>query len=352
MRILLSGYHNPHYLTVTEYIERSVRSLGHELISFNDRKHIIPGRLRKKIGILQKVSVAVINRGLVKLATQTQPHLILVIGGHRITRQSLSTLRKSGSCLVLWTTDVPHTSDMMFTTAPLYNQIFCQGTEYVQALANLGIVGLHWLPMACDPEIHCNVSVSNEEIAKFGKDIAFVGSYYPRRAEFLEKLSDYNLGIWGPGWENLPTHSPLRRALMGSYTTPETWRKIYSASKIVLSIHYQDEHFPVFQSSPRVFEALSCGAFVLTDKQKDVLALFRDGEHLVSFSDVCELVERVEFFLAHLEQRQVIAQRGKQEVLERHTYRHRLTELLANIRPMSTSARSRTDRQEEKIYQI
>jgi len=28
MRILLSGYHNPHYLTVTEYIERAIAALS------------------------------------------------------------------------------------------------------------------------------------------------------------------------------------------------------------------------------------------------------------------------------------------------------------------------------------
>ena len=338
MRILVSGYHNPHYLTITEYIESAVGSLGHEVIAFNDRDHIIPGRLRKKLGILQKFSLAIINRNLVRLVKETQPHLILVTGGHRISRKSLRTLREGKFCLVLWTTDPLRSSDIMFITAPYYDHVFCQGTEFVEALNALGLNGSHWLPMACDPEIHHNVGLTNEEMRTFGKDVSFVGSYYPRRAEYLEKLNGYNLGIWGPGWENLPMDSPLRSALMGSYTMPETWRKIYSASKIILSIHYQDEHLRVFQASPRVFEALGCGAFVLTDQQKDVLALFEDGEHLVSFSDARDLIEKVDFFLNHFEQRQVIAEQGKLEVLKKHTYRHRLTELLAIIGPFPASA--------------
>ena len=48
MRILLSGYHNPHYWTVTEYIERAIRALGHELAVFDDGTRCIPGRLRDR----------------------------------------------------------------------------------------------------------------------------------------------------------------------------------------------------------------------------------------------------------------------------------------------------------------
>jgi spore maturation protein CgeB len=333
VRILISGYHNPNYVTVTEYIEKAVRSIGHDVTTFNDRNHIFPGRLRKKFGFLQKLSVAAINRELVKLVAQSRPDVVLVTGGHRITGKALRSLVGMKARVVLWTTDPPRASDMMFETALHYDHLFCQGTEYVDVFHQMGLAHAQWLPMACDPEIHRRVGVSGAQKRRFGSDVVFVGSHYPKRAEMLQALMRHRPALWGPGWEALPPTSPLRACLRGAHTGPNAWTQIYSASKIVLSIHYSDptNRFPVNQASPRVFEAMACGAFVLTDRQKDVLSLFNDGEHLVSFSDAVDLDRKIAYYLGHADERDRIARAGQQEVWKKHTYGHRLHLLLARI---------------------
>jgi spore maturation protein CgeB len=333
MKILVSGYHNPHFLTVTEYIEEALRSVGHEVVTFNDRDHIFPGRLRRKISLLQKLSVAAINRGLLKCAARAQPDVVLVTGGHRITKSALLRLTGMKVQTVLWTMDQPHASDIMLTTAPYYHYLFCQGTEYVDIFCRMGLSSAQWLPMACDPQVHRRVEVAGGEKLRFGSDVVFVGSYYPHRAELLQQVSTFNLGVWGPGWEVLPHGSPLRPFIRAAHTTPETWVRIYSASNIVLSIHYRDpqNRIPVHQASPRVFEAMACGAFVLTDRQPDVVSLFRGGEHLVVFDDDRDLREKIGYFLTHPEERERIAAAGMREVLDNHTYAHRVKELFAYI---------------------
>ena len=149
----------------------------------------------------------------------------------------------------------------------------------------------------------------------------------------LQAVLRHHPALWGPGWDVLPQTSPLRACIRGAHTQPGIWTKIYSATKIVLSIHYCDSenHFPVHQASPRVFEAMACGAFVLTDRQKDVLSLFKDGEHLVTFSDDADLDRKIAFFLEHADERQRIATAGRQEVLKNHTYENRLSRLLARM---------------------
>jgi len=47
MKVLISSYHNPNFVTISEYIEEAIRALGHRLYVFNDRNHLIPGRIRK-----------------------------------------------------------------------------------------------------------------------------------------------------------------------------------------------------------------------------------------------------------------------------------------------------------------
>jgi spore maturation protein CgeB len=333
MKILLSGYHNPHFVTVTEYIERAVRLLGHDLITFDDRRHLFPGRLRQKFRILQQASVGLINRRLVRLAEGSQPDAVIVTGGHRITRACLKRLRQHQLRTALWTIDAPQSSDLMMKTAFDYHYLFCQGSEYVDIFTQMGLAQAEWLPMACDPEVHRPVEVSGDEKLKFGSDVVFVGSYYRQRAEMLEAVLRHHPALWGPGWDVLPPTSPLRACIRGAHTQPDIWTKIYSASKIVLSIHYCDSEnrFPVHQASPRVFEAMACGAFVLTDRQKDVLSLFKDGAHLVAFSDAADLDRKIAYYLGHADEREQIAAAGRQEVLKNHTYGHRIQSLLARM---------------------
>ena len=164
--------------------------------------------------------------------------------------------------------------------------------------------------------------------------MVFVGSYYPCRAETLQAIARHHLAVWGPGWEMLPLHPPLRARIRGAHTPPDIWARIYSASKIVLSIHYSDpgNRIPVHQASPRIFEAMACGAFVLTDRQKDVLTLFKDGLHLVAFSDTEDLNRKIVYYLEHSTERQKIAAAGRSEVLQNHTYEHRADYLLSRIK--------------------
>ncbi len=333
MRILISGHHNPRFLTVTEYIERAARRLGHRVIVFEDRRNLVPGRLRRRWPLLQSLSVAAINRRLLRLAERTRPDLVLVTGGHRITHRALAPLARRGIPAVLWTTDAPKASDILPRTAGGYRAVFCQGTEMVDILRAAGVSGARWLPMACDPEIHRPAAPTAEERGRLGSPVVFVGSFYPHRAELLRGVAHLGLSVWGPGWEALPEGDPLRACIRGGGVGPETWVRIYAAARVVLSIHYRsdDERLPVHQASPRVFEALACGAFVLTDRQRDVLALFRDGEHLAVFSDGGDLARRLREILEDEATRHRIAAAGRREVLRRHTYVHRVEELLQGL---------------------
>lgn len=330
MKILFSGYHNPHFHTITEYIESAIRKLGHVLFIFEDRQHIIPGRMRHRIQWLDQFDIQHINRKMVSLTLKTKPGIVIVAGGHRITGRTVKTLKDNGIVTVLWTIDAPLNIQPIIDVAPLYDHIFCQGTEAVELLNHAGINGAQWLPVACDPSQHRPVELSAKEQKHYGNEVVFVGSYYPNRAELFEKIRNFDLGIWGPGWEKLEKRSCLRTHIKTSHTSPSEWLKIYSASKIVLAPHYKDPQnkFPVYQASPRVFEALACQSFVLVDKQRDVFSLFDDGKHLVSFASSEVLIDKIQYYLANPIERNKIANQGYQEVLEKHTYKHRINEML------------------------
>jgi spore maturation protein CgeB len=333
MKILFSGYHNPHYETVTEYMERALRALGHEVIVYDDRRHIIPGRIRRRVGWLNRLDLASINRRLVEAARREAVAAVVVTGGDRILAEAVNRIRSMGITAVLWTTDPPRGSVPILRAAPFYDRIFCQGTEFVDLLREDGIDSARWLPVGCEPESHHPVELTEGEKRQYGSDVVFVGSHYPEREALFEALADFDLALWGPGWERLRSGSPLRSRVRKAHTVPAEWLRIYSASRIVLATHYRDpdSRFAVHQASPRVFEVLACGAFLIADRQRDIFSLFGDGVHLVGFDDAEDLRRKVRHYLDNPAERQAIAARGFGEALGRHTYVHRLREVIAGI---------------------
>jgi spore maturation protein CgeB len=333
MRILLSGYHNPHYWTVTEYIERAIGSLGHELAVFDDGMRCIPGRIRDRSPWMERVDRAWMNRRLQSFIRRFRPEVLIVLGGELIDPETVCLSKAEGAAAVLWTIDAPWNFDPILRSASAWDQIFCQGTEAIELLQKSGIGGARWLPMACDPPVHCPVDKGGADPAAPEHEVVFVGSWYENRETLLSGLKEVDLALWGPGWERVKALSPLHARIHGRHTSPARWRKIYGAAKIVLAIHYRDPlgRFPVYQASPRIFEALACGAFVLSDRQKDVLSLLREGEHLACFDDAADLAGKVRYYLDHPGERDRIARRGREEMLRAHTYVHRLEELLGVV---------------------
>jgi spore maturation protein CgeB len=76
---------------------------------------------------------------------------------------------------------------------------------------------------------------------------------------------------------------------------------------------------------------LACGAFVISDYQKDVFALFKDREHIVGFNNVSELIGKIKYYLHHTDEREKIAKSGRQEVLRNHRYVNRIEELISIV---------------------
>jgi len=331
MKVLLCGYHNPYFLTITEYIERAIQKLGHSLTSFDDRAFVLPGRIRQKLNLLQAWDQNRINRKLLSLCSSLRPDLCLILGGHRIHPETVKDIKNCGIQTVLWTIDVPLDFQLVQEAAPHYDTVFCGGTEAQEVLAQAGISHTHWLPFASDPEIHKAEELTPEQKKLWGSDLAFVGSFYPHRALVLEKVSDFNLKIWGPGWNRLSPGSPLKGRVKDMKLEPEEWRKIYSSVKVNIVIHFQDGQTLSFQAAPKVYETMACQGFLLVDNQKDVMSLFEDGKHLVVYKDVQDLREKITYYLQHQEERERIARQGHEEVIEKHTYLYRLRQMFSVI---------------------
>jgi len=80
----------------------------------------------------------------------------------------------------------------------------------------------------------------------------------------------------------------------------------------------------------RVFEAMCSGSLLLTDDADGLTDFFKDRRHLVVY-DEGNAVDLAVYYLRNEGEREAIAEAGRLEVLERHTYERRVETLIGII---------------------
>ena len=81
----------------------------------------------------------------------------------------------------------------------------------------------------------------------------------------------------------------------------------------------------------RAFDIMGSGGFLLSNFQADFLDFFVPGEDFMYYESKEDFLEKNDYFLFHEEERQVIAKNGHDKVAAKHTYRHRVREMLSAL---------------------
>jgi spore maturation protein CgeB len=325
MRVLLSGAFNPAFEALPEYLTSALRRLGHEVILFDHRRFLLPGRVRARCTPLERFDRRRLNARFLGRVRRSRPGLVLVNQGMVLSARTIEGARGLGARCVNWFSDYPLEFEQGLAVAPAYDRFFLGSSYAARRHAEAGHRRAFWLPFACDPEVHRPDSPREPAppAASEVPAVVFVGSHYPERQILLRFLRGLPVGIWGPGWERAQDDPFIAPMIRGGALRPTAWRSIYARCRVALNIHY-GAFGPVEVSgdlaNTRAFEILACGAYQVSNRQADLLRLFREGEHLDAFSSGEELRQRVEEALRDEDRRGVIAAAGRAAVLDGHTY--------------------------------
>lgn len=108
----------------------------------------------------------------------------------------------------------------------------------------------------------------------------------------------------------------------------EERQEIYRNSRI--NLHFT--HRAITTGVPQeVYDIMAAGGFVLTNYQPELPELFVIGEHLETFVSEEELLEKIEYYLEHEEERIEIAKAGQQAVKEYHSYQARAVAMFNTV---------------------
>lgn len=234
------------------------------------------------------------------------PHLVVSIpGGNSLTFTETASL----ACPTVYLSIDTWQAFTEYSESLHYDLVFAAQRAFVPYLRATGSRHVHWLPLACDPEVHHPANVPQTY------DISFAGAasrpVHRERARLLYRLSEY--------------FSVCARERVHN----EDYCRLMCSGRLAFN------HSAVEDLNMRVFEALAMECTLLTNRASafnGLLDLFEDGEHLVVYDSEEDLIAKAGRYLADESARRAIARRGREAVLARHTYDHRVSEILETVR--------------------
>lgn len=188
--------------------------------------------------------------------------------------------------------------------ANFFDHVFCYQRNYLRHFNAHPMGTVHWWPWACDLQLF-KAGDGPRDL-----DVAFVGQPH------VGSLRDHVL-----------------EALAEKYSVNDQrwYRKdeipgVYASAKIVINMPLADD------LNLRFFEAMSCGAMLLTRKADNGADdLFVDGKHFVSYRDEQDLHRKVAYYLEHEDDRVKIAEAGHAEIQRSHSLDERLRSLIERV---------------------
>lgn len=197
-----------------------------------------------------------------------------------------------------------------------YNLILSSSQRAIDAIAAATGRVAHLFPIATNEERF----YPRPPVAEHVTDIVFTGSSHAGVRDAIGLLEDVelpgDLAIYGFRWDREPRWSRYWRGSRPYWDLPN----IYPSAKLVI-----DDSHPVTRDwnslNSRIFDTLASGTLVVTNCRGGVDELF-DGR-LPTFSDSQELANALDYYLRHPEEREALAADMREEVLARHTYKHR-----------------------------
>jgi hypothetical protein len=325
MRILLS-YASEYNKGEGGHFARVLRRLGHSVEVVNVAS--AHGKSSDDVMAVKGFHGTTDLGDLIRMLDGEGPFLFLYIEPLGLIPRGMESAPFPTACVI---SDVHRDLKSRRRLARFFDHIFLYHRNYLSAFDDHPADHVHWLPYACDLDLFKPLGVTRD------LDVAFVGQLFSadsERSRIIKSLARR----WSVNEQR--------------YYRQEEIPAVYSRARIVINLPLADD------LSFRTFEALSCGALLLTRRVANGQeVLFEEGKHYVAFGNEQELFEKIEYYLSHESEREAIAQAGHAEAAARHGLDKRLATLLEDIQenpspaaPVRRMTRGELDRQYAWLY--
>jgi spore maturation protein CgeB len=312
---------------------RALEKLGHQVINYNlgDRltfystAHIEgEGEWVRAVSTEDAMKLAML--GVEAAALRYWPEVVIVTSGFYMPPTTLDLFRSRGMKTVILHTESPYEDDRQILLSAHADLNLINDPTNLEKFRRVSAT--HYLPHAYDPDLHYPAKAT----ADLKSDVAFVGTAYPSRIEFLEQVDWSGLDVLLAGnWQQLDDDSPLLpfviHDLQACWANEDTV-DVYRSTKVGLNLYRTEANLPMLSEGwamgPREVELAATGTFFLRHPRPESDETF---PMLPAFSEPGELAELARWWASHDDARADAARLARAAVAG-WTFTERARELL------------------------
>jgi len=284
--------------------------------------------------LIRPLQIADFNQQLIAAAKYFKPQVILVYKGAFVEPETIMQWKRDGILTVNFFPDVSFLAHgkRIPSCVPLYDHIFSTKTFAAADLKkNFGILQekVTFIPHGFDPLVHRKMRQVMEE---FQCDVSFIGNYSPHKAEYLATLkSKYpdTLQIWGGTWKRLRGRE-LNNTIKGIAISGDLYASAINSSSVNLALLSEKVLGASSgdQITSRSFHIPGAGGFMLHERTDEIALYFVEGEEMGCFSGAEEMLDKLQYYLKHENERRKIQEKGHQRALRDHSLDERAGRVL------------------------
>ena len=272
------------------------------LIEIIDEFYYISLRAKNKaskIGakLLRNLQTVDFNNAILESVEKFRPDFLLVYKGAFVTPETLKKSAELGCKLVLFYPDVSMTAHggNIPRCIPLYDLAFTTKTFGVRdMLEKFNFSNAIFLPHGFDPEIHRVLPIAQKDLALYGCDASFIGTWSPKKDRYLttlkKEIPHLNLKIWGEQWFR-SNSDIIRSSIMGKPVLGDLYALSIQCSAI--NIGLLSEQVSGASSgdliTSRTFHIPGASGFLLHEQNEESIQYFKDGEEAAFFNSESDL---------------------------------------------------------------
>jgi hypothetical protein len=244
------------------------------------------------------------------------PDLLFVVHGRNFSKSCRSLARRYPSAV--WLLDEPYEVDDTARFSSLFDTVFVNDPASIHRHPNA-----HYLPVCFDPAVYRFSPAAPRSYAA-----GFIGGANQWREQALARLAAEGLLSYVVGG---PWREPaLKRICRFANIEARETANLYRDTRIVVNLfrtkhHFNSKGIAAVSLNPRVYEAVACGALVISEYRPELDSLFPEMPAFRSQDELVALVRR------YLNDEQLLAETRDACVrrLAGHTYADRLKCVLA-----------------------
>lgn len=245
------------------------------------------------------------------------PDIVIIVSGFFIPPEVWGVLARRPHHVVLWCTESPYEDDRQLIPAEYADTVIVNDPVNLDQFRNIN-PRTWYMPHSYDPDRH----KAGRATAGMCCDFGFVGTGFPSRIEFFERVNwnGINARIGG-NWGLVEDGSPLLPLLMygrdDCLDNGDTAR-LYRSAKVTANLYRketsEDSTADGWAIGPREVELAACGSFFLREPRAEGDELFPT---LPTFTSPAEFENLLRWWLRHPTQRKSAAVAARTAIADR-----------------------------------